>query len=98
MNDDQLEEVNINNKGTQAKDINPLQVNIPDGLNVVYTDSAFVHKNNFGVVIDFAQRLGTTNRQNIVARVGMSVDHAKALMGVLKKNIEDLEKTEELKN
>jgi len=92
MNDNQLEEVNINNKGTGPKDINPLQVNIPDGLNVVYTDSAFVHKNNFGVVVDFAQTLGTTNRQNIVARVGMSLDHAKALLGVLKKNVEDLEK------
>lgn len=92
MEEKQFNEVSKNNSGTSAQNINPLQVNIPDKLNVIYTDSAFVHKNKFGVVIDFAQTLGSTNRQNIVSRVGMSYDHAKALLGVLQKNLAEADK------
>lgn len=91
MEEKEINEVN-KNSGTAPQSINPLQVNIPDKLSVSYTDSAFVHKNKFGVVIDFAQTLGSTNRQNIVARVGMSYDHAKALLGVLQKNLSEAEK------
>lgn len=76
-------------KSTSDDSVSPLQVNIPEGLNVTYTDSLFVHQNQYGVVIDFAQTVGTTNRQNVIARVGMSREHAEAFLKVLKKNLDD---------
>jgi len=76
-------------ENTLNSPVSPMQVNVPDNLNVVYTDSTFVHKNKFGIVLDFAQTVGPTNRQNVVARVGMSKEHAKALYDALDKNLKD---------
>lgn len=66
-----------------------LQVNVPPGTPVLYTDSCFVTDSPFGIVMDYAQRLGPTNRQTVVARVGMSVEHAEALVKVLSQKIID---------
>ena len=66
-----------------------LQVNVPSGTPVLYTDSCFVTDSPFGIVMDYAQRLGPTNQQTVVARVGMSVEHAEALVKVLSQKIID---------
>ncbi|PIR43369.1 hypothetical protein COV24_02895 [candidate division WWE3 bacterium CG10_big_fil_rev_8_21_14_0_10_32_10] len=78
-----------NKESTMGGNVEPMQINVPDTLYVIYTDSAFVHKNKYGIVLDFAQTMGPTNRQNVVARIGMSKEHAIALLEVLKKNLED---------
>lgn len=69
-----------------------VQVNVPNGLPVLYSDSVFVTTSQWGVVFDFAQNIGPANQQNVVARLGMSKEHAKALLGVLKKRLEGEEK------
>lgn len=58
----------------------PVQVKIPDNVSVLYSDSTFLTINEYGVVLDFAQRQGPTNQQKVVARVGMSHDHARVLV------------------
>lgn len=65
------------------------QINVPGTLQVLYTDSAFVTSRPFGITIDFAQFVGPTQQQNVVSRIGMSVDHAEVLINVLKKKISE---------
>lgn len=67
-----------------------IQVNIPTDTKVLYSDSMFVHVGPFGVVLDFAQTVGPTNKQQtIVSRVGMSKEHAKAMIGVIKQKLDE---------
>lgn len=65
-----------NNQNQQVN----LQVNMPNDLKVLYTDSTFFSINQYGVVLDFAQTVGATQQQNIVSRIGMSKEHAKILI------------------
>lgn len=76
---DQLEE----NQITGINSDKGIELNVPGSTVVLYTDSAFVTTNEFGCTIDFAQRLGSTNKHNVVARVGMSKDHMRALIKAL---------------
>lgn len=73
-------EVIMENKKDTKKNIN---ISGP----VLYTDSVYLTESSYGIVLDFAQNLGPTNNQNVVARVGMSKEHAKALLDLLKKNL-----------
>lgn len=66
-----------------------LQVNIANNQPVLYSDSVFVTAGKFGVVFDFAQSVGATNQQNVVSRVGMSKEHALALLNILEKKIKE---------
>lgn len=50
---------------------------------ILYTDSVFITSNEYGVVLNVAQSVGPTNQQEVVARIGMSRDHAKVLLKVL---------------
>lgn len=65
------------------------EIVIPSNIPVLYTDSIFVTKNEFGIVLDFAQRLGPTAKHTVVARLGMSEKHAKALLDVLNSKLND---------
>ncbi len=62
----------------KQEDVN-VNVNL-DTTPVVYTDNIFITTNEDGVVLDVGQKLGSTNQIRIVARVGMSRDHAKKLV------------------
>lgn len=77
---------NMESISTQEKKV---RVNVPSGLQVLYTDTAFVTSRPFGITIDFAQFVGPTEQQNVVSRIGMSVDHAEAFISVLKKKISE---------
>lgn len=68
-----------------------VEVFVPDTLSTLYTDSAFITSNKFGVTIDFAQRVGNTKRQKVVARLGMSRDHAEALQAILQKKLIEMQ-------
>lgn len=59
---------------------------------VFYTNSVFVASDDLGVVLDFAQKIGPTTDQNVVARVGMSAEHAKRLVKVLNDHLEKYER------
>lgn len=47
---------------------------------VLYADSIHIKSDKNGVVLDFAQQIGSSNQYNVVARIGMSKDHAKDLI------------------
>lgn len=63
------------------------EIKVPDNIQVLYSDSVFVTSSQWGVVFDFAQNVGSTNTQNVVARIGMSKEHARALMNVIQKRL-----------
>lgn len=64
-----------------------VQVNLAaDKVSILYTDSVFITSNPFGIVFNVAQFIDQKNQQ-IVARIGMSRDHAKALAEVLAKHL-----------
>lgn len=78
-------------ENNMEQNVNPnsgVQVNMP-GIPVLYTDSCFITATQFGFVFDFAQTVGPTNQQNVVARVGMSRDHAEAVVKVLSEKLAD---------
>lgn len=88
------EEVKIveSNQEVVAKDI---QIRVPDTLQVLYSDSAFITSGPYGLVFDFAQKLGSTTNENVVARIGLSVQHAKAFLKILSQKILDAERVQE---
>lgn len=47
---------------------------------VLYTDNILMNTNEDGVVLDIAQRIGSSNQSHVVARIGMSREHAKKLI------------------
>lgn len=59
----------------------------PDTTPVLYTDNVFMTSNDFGIVIDFGQKMGPTNETKIVSRLGMSREHAKKFLAELGKMI-----------
>ncbi len=48
-----------------------------DSTPVLYTDNVISTTNNQGVVLNFGQMMGPTNKTRIVSRIGMSREHAK---------------------
>jgi DNA-binding XRE family transcriptional regulator len=72
----------------------PIAMLMPVDLRVVYTDTAHVMVNNYGVVMNFMQTNGTGSQPLAVSRVGMSKDHAKSLIKMLQQSIKQAEKQE----
>ncbi len=66
--------------------INPMQTP------VLYTDSVIVASNEYGLVLDIAQAFGGGMQQNVVARIGMSYDHAKKLVAKIQDQIDKNER------
>ncbi len=48
----------------------------PNATPILYTDTVFMNVNEDGVTFDVCQRIGTSSQLQVVARVGMSRDHA----------------------
>lgn len=60
------------------KNNNQLSVDVnPETTPIFYTDSISIIANEDGLVFDVMQRIGNTQKARIVARVGMSRNHAK---------------------
>lgn len=65
---------------------NKVQVGINlDTTPILYTDNINMSVNPNGVVFDVMQKLGSTNQARIVARVGMSRDHAQRFVNAMAK-------------
>ena len=78
----------MDQKKVNLKD-QPQGVNInlaADKVQILYTDSVLITSNNYGIVFNVAQSIDDKNQQ-IVARFGMSKDHARALFEVLGKHL-----------
>lgn len=71
------------NESTPKKEV---EVEFPN-LPTIYSDSMFTNVNDFGVVLNFGQRVGNANRHRIVSSIGMSWEHAKAMHDLLCKHI-----------
>jgi transcriptional regulator with XRE-family HTH domain len=87
---DKLWELAGYDKNTTGSDeVQPMPqsiVMVPFDTRIVYTDTAHVMINNYGVIMNFMQT-GANNQPLAVARVGMSLDHARSVLEVLQKTI-----------
>ncbi len=63
----------------------------PNDARIVYTDMIQVMVNNYGVIINFMQGAGPSNQPLAVSRVGMSKEHAKSVLEVLQKTLDQAE-------
>jgi transcriptional regulator with XRE-family HTH domain len=81
----------INEENGGAK---PSVLVMPADASINYTDMVHVMVNNYGVVMNFMQGAGPNNQPLIVARLGMSKEHAKSVLEVLQKTLEqDIQKS-----
>lgn len=79
--------------------IDQVEVTMPHDKPVLYTDSVFVTRTQYGMVFDFAQTAINSNKQTVVSRIGMSKQHAEALLRVLETKLkEDLNKPNKSSN
>lgn len=60
----------------------------PEDLKIIYTDMVHVMVNNYGVVMNFMQSLGSTNQPQAIARIGMSKEHAQSVLEILQKTLD----------
>lgn len=95
LGNNEKEDIAFKDTNKQMQDKINITVKIPDNLPILYSDSIFVTGSPYGIVLDIAQRLGSTGNHNIVARVGISLNHCKSLLKVLSKKIIDTERLTE---
>lgn len=60
---------------------------MPVDNRVVYTDTVHVMVNNYGVVMNFMQGGGSASQPLSIARVGMSKEHAKSVLELLRRTL-----------
>lgn len=73
---------------------NPQQITVgitAQDARIVYTDMIQVMVNNFGVIVNFMQGAGPSNQPLAVSRVGMSKEHAKSVIQVLQRTLDEAE-------
>lgn len=78
----------VNDDDGQAQ---PSVVVMPADARIAYTDMVHVMVNNYGVVMNFMQGAGPNNQPLAVARIGMSKEHARSVLEVLQKTLEQSE-------
>ncbi|MEM4270523.1 MAG: hypothetical protein QXO70_00315 [Candidatus Pacearchaeota archaeon] len=54
---------------------------------ILYADSVFITTDDNGLILDIAQRITGTDQAFIVARVGLSKEHAKKLATLIADNL-----------
>lgn len=64
-----------------------VEISVPNDKAILYSDSVFLTSNQFGIVFDYAQRMGNTNKHIVVSRIGMSKTHAQVLLKVLEEHL-----------
>ncbi len=82
-------DINETTASDKKDGVTPVVVPLSDAR-IVYTDMVNVTANNYGVVINFLQGLGSNNQPMAVSRVGMSVEHAVSFMKVLSETVEQV--------
>lgn len=58
---------------------------------VLFTDIVDVMVNNYGVVMNFMQNTGPTSQPEVVAKVGMSREHARSVLQILQTTLSQTE-------
>ena len=69
----------------------PASISVDPSKPTYYTDSIFINSSDFGLVIDFARKVGP-DQHFVVTSVGMSFDHAKKLVEVLNDHLQKHER------
>lgn len=64
---------------------------LPGDARIIYTDLAHIMVNNHGVVLNFMQSAGPSNQPMIVSRLGMSREHAKSVLEMLRRTLAETE-------
>lgn len=64
---------------------------------IVYTDMIQVMVNNYGVIVNFMQGAGPSNQPLAVSRVGMSKEHARSVIEVLQRTLDQADNPPEQK-
>lgn len=59
---------------------------------VIYTDMVQVLANDFGVIVNFMQGAGSGTQPLAVARVGMSKEHARSIIALLQKTLDEADR------
>lgn len=68
----------------QQENTPAFEVNVdPVHTQILYTDNISIVTSPDGLVMDVVQRLGGSNKFQVVARIGMSREHAKRFAGKL---------------
>ncbi len=67
---------------------NIVNLSVPADSRILYTDMVHVMSNQFGVILNFVQSVGPGAQPMVVSRVGMSKEHAKSVIEVLKQALE----------
>lgn len=65
----------------------------PFDVRIVYTDMVNVMVNDYGVIMNFMQAAGPNNQPLAVSRVGMSREHAKSIIELLTKTLQEADHT-----
>ncbi len=75
--------------GSIAGDIQAENTNMVINDNkVLYTDMVQVSANNYGVILNFLQGIGSDGKPSAVARIGMSREHARSVIEVLQRTVD----------
>jgi len=102
FNDDQAgdlwELAGYSNPMVEMEGLKPLAAIIPIDNRVMYTDTVHIMINGYGVVMNFMQNSGSNNQPLAVARVGMSKEHARSVLEVLKKTLEQSDSPKQIKS
>lgn len=61
---------------------------LPADIRILYSDTVHIMINNYGVVINFMQNTGATDQPLVISRVGMSKDHARSVLEVLQRTLD----------
>jgi Protein of unknown function (DUF3467) len=75
-----------------------ISVVVPDNVSALYSDLVIISSNEFGLLLDFAQSVGNANQKKVVARIGMSKEHAIALLNALNERLKNTLKIAGSKN
>lgn len=70
----------------KAPEKNQLKFNLNlEKTEILYTDNIFMNANEDGIILNVGQKIFNTDQINIVARVGMSRQHAKKFVAEMGK-------------
>jgi transcriptional regulator with XRE-family HTH domain len=87
-NNHKMENVAMSTPETRPVPVPAMNVSVnPAQTPVLYSDMMGVTSSEFGMVFDFGQRVNTTNNATIVARVGVSYDHARKIMEAIQNEL-----------
>lgn len=74
--------------------IQPMVAVMPADVRIAYTDMVHVMVNNYGVVMNFMQGAGPNNQPLAIARIGMSKEHARSVLEVLQRTLQQSEQSQ----